>query len=436
MKHHIQRIVFLTALVSSPVYILGNSYEEPPYFTASEILPPEVLEGPHHKVGDSVAVVRYGYQFELETETDRQVVWSKSLLQRRIQEAEAIAKLSEISQTKAFITSLRVAAEDPLMAAWSVAKRPVATIKELPSGATRYFKGKFYWVKKSSEEVSEKTMEVAAKAKDIGTGESEFIPATEELSKEATEAAYNASKRHLGFNKAKREWAKRMKVDPYSDNQELQLALERIAWATSLGSFAADTVIPSYSALDYAADLNNAVWETAPIELEQQNDERLKAANIEGEVILAFHDHDQFKISEKTAISMVVEKLDGVGGLSDFLKTILGAGDQTETSMMIKVAAILGRYHEAIIPLARIEIRRGMITAIDDTGKFILPVAVDHLYWTQTAREVAGDPIFDHPEKEVWVSGRVSRVTFKRLRELNWVCREKCFGMFETVQAK
>ena len=88
-------IIILTTLAASPGFILGNTYEDPPVFSASEVLPAELLKGTHHKVGDSVTVVRYGYQFELETESGTQVVWSKALLQRRIQEAEAIAERNE-----------------------------------------------------------------------------------------------------------------------------------------------------------------------------------------------------------------------------------------------------------------------------------------------------------------------------------------------------
>ena len=428
--HFQQKVILLTAVFVAPWFFSGaESFEDPPVLSADGILEEDLMQSPVHSVGKSVNIVRYGYQFELTTEAGIQDVWSKAVLIKRIQEANAIAQLKEIGQTEAFIQSITTAAKNPIMNAYSVVSRPVETVKGLPSGASRYFKGKLYWIKKSKAEVSTKTKEYAGKIKDIGTNPSDSMADVSEMTEEAKTAAYDATKEHLGYNKAKRTWAKRLNVHPYSDNPELHEALERIAWATSLGSFAADYTIPSYDVLNYADDIKNTVWETAPIELEQQNDARLKEAGIDEEVILAFHDHDQYNISAKTAIAMVVEQLNDVEGISSLVETILGAEDHSESVMMLKIAAVLQKYHSEVNPLLGLEVRRGMITANDTQGNMILPVAVDYLYWTSTAHEVASDKEFDHPKKQVWLTGQISRHAMDRLNNLDWEIKENCLDL-------
>lgn len=424
-------LILLFILSSGSNLLLGNRFEETPSFAACDILDTDLLSSPHHKVESNVSIVRYGYQFELVTDAGKETVWSEAMLAQRIQEAAAIATLAEVGQTEAFIKSLTTAAQNPIMNAYSVATRPVETIKGLPSGASRYLKGSWYRIKKTSAKVSAKTKEVASKAQEIGQSPSEGVSNVDvgELTDEAKEAASDASKEHLGYNNAKRTWAKRLNVDPYSDNPDLQEALERIAWATSLGSFAADTAIPSVTALNYAGDIKSAVYETPPIQLEQQNNERLKACGIDPESISAFHNHKQFKITSKTAIAMVVENLSETKGISKLIETALGAEDHSESTMILKIAVILDKYHDDVSPLIEIEIRRGMITAIDSEERMILPIAVDYLYWTPTASEVANDEELDHPDREVRLTGKISSNAWEALDNLGWKVIENCLDL-------
>ena len=52
----------------------------------------------------------------------------------------------------------------------------------------------------------------------------------------------------LGYNRAKREYAKAFSVNPYSDNPVLQKSLKRLAGAGFFGSFAASAAIPGGAA--------------------------------------------------------------------------------------------------------------------------------------------------------------------------------------------
>ncbi|MCZ6675528.1 MAG: hypothetical protein O7C75_21580 [Verrucomicrobia bacterium] len=429
----ITTISFLCSLNSANAQ--DDRFEDPPTFKASEVLPEDILKSPYHEVQEEVSVVRYGYQFTLETPEGTAEVWSKEMLNKRIRESAAIKKLNEISQTDAFVTSISEAAKKPLAMVWNIASNPVSTVTGLPGGVSRYLKGGFYKIRKTSSAISRtisKEDEEAAEAEKKLEDEKD----EESLSKQAAQTTSDLSKQHLGFNRAKRTWAQRMKVDPYSDNQALQKALERIAWATSLGSFAGDVSIPSYSALDYTAEVQSLVWETPPIELERMNEERLKRAGLDEDDILDFHEHKQYNISAKTAITLGIEKLKDVKGVSEMLKIVMAAEDIFEATMMIKLTAILSNYHTLETPLNKIEIRRGLITAVDEKNILIFPIAIEYLYWTPLAQEIAGADEFNHPDRELWITGNASAISIEELLSLNWTTRENCFELFKAKEVQ
>ena len=426
MKLYAIKVISLTLtvlVIASRGSTAPDNFEPPPVFEATNILPESLRIGPNHKVNEKVPVQRFGYQFTLSTNRGEIGVWGKDTLKIKVSELAAIEKLSEISQTRAFAKSISAAAKDPVMKAWNVASRPVSTIKGLPGGAGRYLKGAFYKARKT-------TRVIAKSLSNMGRPQEGRDPSQETLTQQAAKATRDASKGHLGFNKAKRRWAKRLKVDPYLDNPELQKGLDRIAWATALGSFAADYTLPSYAPLSYSNKVQDAVWETPPIELERQNDERLKNAGIEEKLIQEFHEHASYSITSKTAISLAIASMDGVQGRTQIIEVVLGASDRFEAVMMLKICAILSNHHELDTPLDRIEIKRGMITAIDQDDTLVFPVAIEYLHWTPLALEIAEDKVFENGRRELWITGDVSPHARNQLTELGWETQENCFERF------
>ena len=400
-----------SALISS-LFLCATSYskdspfEDPPVLKASEILLAKLLKSPFHEIDESVSINNYGYHFRIKTDAGVDDVRSEDLLLERIREAEAIAELSKITQTQAFITSFAQAAKNPLTKAWTVASKPVSTIRGLPGGASRYLQGKFYQAKKLSKEASMKAAEIAStKAADINA------ESAENLSQQAAQYTSEASKEHLGFNKAKRAWAKRLKVDPYSNNETLQHALERIAWATSIASFAAEIATPTYAPLDYALEAQDLVWETPPIELECLNDIRLKTAGIDAETLYDFHEHPHYTLTAKTNLSLSVAAFKDVKGLQSLAEIVLAAESANEATMITKLISVFRSYHQKAIPLAEFEIRKGMLTAINSDGILVFPVAIDYLHWTKTAEEVARHKDFDHENRQIWLTGKASSLS-------------------------
>src|SRR5262252_1910561 len=75
------------------------SFEELPELSASEILRPEVVKGPHHTVREPVSTYSGANQFMIDSEFGVFEADGNEMLLRRINEINAIARLKEVSRT-------------------------------------------------------------------------------------------------------------------------------------------------------------------------------------------------------------------------------------------------------------------------------------------------------------------------------------------------
>ena len=95
--------VVLSAVVSAVVVagvepVLAQEFEAPPLVRAAEVLPPEVLEGPNHEVGDEVVSDGVALVFTIRSTFGDFVAPSREMAELRIAEIAAIARLKELGK--------------------------------------------------------------------------------------------------------------------------------------------------------------------------------------------------------------------------------------------------------------------------------------------------------------------------------------------------
>jgi hypothetical protein len=78
------------------------AFEELPVLNASDILQPDFLAGPHHKVREEVPTYSGANQFTINSDSGVFEADGNEMLVRRINEINAIARLKEISRTDEF----------------------------------------------------------------------------------------------------------------------------------------------------------------------------------------------------------------------------------------------------------------------------------------------------------------------------------------------
>src|SRR6266581_3102852 len=100
--------------VSAPANV--SDYEELPELKASEILRPEILNGPHHKVREPVPTFSGSNHFSIDSDFGAFEAEGNEMLIRRINEINAISELRDVSRTEQYKSALVKAAKSPLVA--------------------------------------------------------------------------------------------------------------------------------------------------------------------------------------------------------------------------------------------------------------------------------------------------------------------------------
>src|SRR6478735_5938783 len=98
-------------------------FEELPVLNASEILRPEFLSSPNHKVREPVPTYFGANQFTIDSDFGVFEANGNEMLVTRIKEINAIARLKEVSRTDEFKDALIAAAKSPVAAAKNICHR-------------------------------------------------------------------------------------------------------------------------------------------------------------------------------------------------------------------------------------------------------------------------------------------------------------------------
>lgn len=391
--------------------------ERAPVFFAKDLVPASLCSGERYRVRPIVQVVDFEYVFVVESDFGEYSVRGVEGLVNCLREIEAINHLESVSQSKAFATSFAKSLKHPIDITAGVASRPVSTVTGLPMGIGRYLSGKFYQVRKTSEKAIRRLKSKSKKKRNVVDAQ----PSDKEtkLTKVRTSAG-RLSQKHLGYEASKRSWSYTLGVNPYSDNERLQEALGRIAWASSIGGMAGGYVIPASNVVGYASKAQKLVWERPAHELEREGIRILRELSITKKGIRKFVECSSLSFSEKAAIVVLLNSMRGASGLEELLELTMAVESAQDANVIIRTLAILEKYVQTVARLDRLEIVEGVIVAYSINGYLVVPLAVDYLHWDPLVVDLLGSNAFAMRKREVWLSGKTSAIARDRLKTLHW----------------
>lgn len=122
-----------------PAVLAQPAFQTPPVLHARELLPPDMLAGPHFQVDDRVPTDGLLGHFTLRSGFGTFVAPGRELLRIRIAELAAIQHLEATSQTDEFLKAAGNAAAKPVEAVESLVTDPMDTIQGIPTGISRFF---------------------------------------------------------------------------------------------------------------------------------------------------------------------------------------------------------------------------------------------------------------------------------------------------------
>ncbi len=376
----------------------GNEVEIPPILQASQVLPPELLQGPQHRIADKVRNDGLLNYYTLNSKFGSIEVQGTELLYRRVHEINALAEMDKVRQSDAFVEALGKAAISPVKGAVGVVTDPVNTVTGVVQGTGKFFDS---------------------------LGHSLFgSPSEQESGPVSTLIGYDAQKRKIAFEYG---------VDPYSYNQLLQERLVELARASTAGGLAVKVgfaFIPgpgkwAVKGTSLTSQLNQLVRDKTPAELKSINRKKLEAMGVAPALADPFLDHPKFSPSMTTHLVGALEQMKGVQNRDLYIARAVLAQNEFLAYALQERAKMHAAYHTRVKPIARFVAANNRPFAQSTDGRLLVIGPVDYLTWDQTSTPIVNTIMGQQQSLnitgyELWVTGTVSPLVRRNLESRGW----------------
>jgi hypothetical protein len=403
MKTKQTKILFLTIALGVVLPCLAQTtqpfvvrraeavFEELPVLKASEILRPEILSGPHHKVEEPVPTYSGSNHFSIESDFGVFEAEGNEMLIRRINEIDAIARLKEVSRTDQYKDALVKAAKSPVAAAKSIVTDPVGTVSSMPKGLMKFM----------------------GRARESVKG----------IGKKGDSNAAEGSKTQqiIGFTDTKRKVAVSLGVDPYSTNTILQKELDGIAWASFAGGLTFQIATmpigsPALTVTGVTSTFQDVLRDKSPTDLKIMNRKILLGMGASAADTEAFLNNGAFSPSAQTAFVLNLKSLDGVANRGAFVRlTAKKSSDEADAIFCVETAELMANLDKAEKPLARIALIGDFPICVAKDGTVVVALQWDYAAWTPLADRFAREVKAETKNKPCFVA--LSGMVSPRLRE-------------------
>ncbi len=371
-----------------------------------EVLAPEQRKGP----GFQVLGIRYGvgfiYIYSIETPSGILEARGRGMLRKRIHEIETVRSLEEadVADSDVYVLAFANAAEAPAEGGMQLLMHPIRTTSNIPKGMWSMARN-FY---------------------------------------EMTGAGRTYLEDHyfhelIGFGRAKREWAYRLGVDPYSTNIQLQDELDRLGWLSLAGGLsvrlplmavpggASIALTVTHTSDDMKRELRDATPETIRI---KNRKALIDDFGVDEETAEEFVNHSWYSPSAQLEIVESLNAMTGVASRSEFIELAIYPDTIAESISFTRLALIFLGFHQNTGALEKLFSAGGFIAAATRDGDIVLPLNIDFGYWTKGAAQVMEtidrelDPDTDGRRKFLLIAGSLSPRAANEVAERGWTVME------------
>lgn len=369
----------------------------------AEIVPADLLEGPHHRVRAVRLDHRFLFTYVIETANGDFEVVGSGLLRERIIEAEVLARSEStwLGGTRLYALEVVNAASDPIEDTLQILRHPVTTVTNVPRGVRASYRA---------------------------------LREMKEMGRTYLEDDYY--KEFIGLSEQKREWAERMGVDPYSTNPHVQARLSRNGWLSLAGDMTvtlATIPVPAgaaaivMSVVGATSGMNTQLRDIAPEDVRVTSRSWLRSElGLDGELAERFLAHPWYSPSRQDTIVRALARLHGAVHRDRFFELATRADAPHEAYAFTRLALMLAECHERRSPITEIFVSGDLLMARTADGEAVLPLYVDRGYWTagvaraesEIVASLAGTSGSDR--KLMLVSGGVSSRAHQELAERDW----------------
>jgi hypothetical protein len=413
-SRHFIRTVKLAVVIAAlaPAMAAASRAEEARYERfeprpTADVLPPDMIEGPHYRLAPTVRSYGSLNYFLMRSDYGTFDAASDAMLRRLVRENHAITVLQGITLSDAYEKALAQAALSPVRGVQDLITRPQQTVAAVPNALFDVFN-------RVSQGVET------------------------ELSGEKTQYESSALAQALQMSSYKRDYARQLGVDPYSGNPVLQKQLDSVAWAAAAGNLTVSAATmgggAAIAAISYARNISQAVDIVAaqpPAELMIRNRAALDQMGIDPGLEQEFLGQLQYSPRAKTILITALASMQGTAGRSSMLEVALEAPDETMAIFYQQMAEMLNAYDERIAPITKIARYGHLVVAYEQSGKAVILAPLDWVIWDRRGALLASDIAEAWHLKrggdtlELWITGTVSRRFREEAEALGMRVREQ-----------
>jgi hypothetical protein len=399
----------------------GEEFETAPAVAGALLAPATLLKGPLHTVPEPVTVSGYFGRFAIESKFGTFSVAGVSMLGVRVNELQAIEALQEVQRSRAFQDSLARAAAAPIQLVQSAVTNPIGTVENIGRGFGSVLGRAGFIARSGAQSVADS----AGRAAPAVPGLLQAPPG------ETMPSAFTNDP--FGYNRARRDWARQLNIDPYTSNPVLRPLLDSVSTASFAGSFAISTAIGSVSmgtnlVVAFDGDVRDAVWNQPPVDLARQNEARLLAMGAGGRTTRAFLRNRWFTPSLQTALVTTLTKMGKVSGVQSVIQVASQLQGEANIRFFIESVQMLSRYQAEEGGITKLRMSGMVPLGIAQGGTLVAAAAIDYAYWDKTAAEFAQRKDLKAKRRVLLVAGAESERARQNFEKVGWQLRSGLRG--------
>jgi len=382
---------------------------------AIDLVDAALLSSPSHRVGAQVTLVGPMANFEIDSDFGPFTAESVEMLNVRVEELAALQAIASVTRGSMYLRAAKAAGSRTASALGTVAMHPVESARGLPDGIRRLFARKLDSAKRSARDLGDRATDAARDRPDyVGQApqEASAEPVERSNGERVGRAANSLALNYIGYNRARRESARLLNVDPYSSNPLLNERLDDLAWATLAGGFTFGKALAlitggASEVVSRTVQVNRVVWEKTPEDVRAYNEARLHALKLNGAEARKFLRNGTFSPTLQTALVSSIEALGPATGRTDVLDFAGSIQNELEARFllhslwMLEAAAAQGFKLYSFTPQANALLASGW------DGSNIVPLPVDWLGATAEFEAYFREQLRAPPGTRVLVGGFV-----------------------------
>jgi hypothetical protein len=415
-------VLLLSAIPAGFAGAAERTEAEPTLATAA-LVPGLALTGPHHRVVARTPVRDFMGRYRIATAVGEVDALGADEVRERVREAPALYALAQIERSDAFADALEASAKRSADSVRRVVSQPVETVSSLPAGIGRALVASGRRVRKIALDVAD-----AVARESDGAGASQAAAPRQQADQPpltGTQIIRDYSRELAGVNRARRQIAESLGIDPYPQSPLIAKRLDAVAWATAAGGASLDLALSSLPSglkdtLDAVRDVDSLAWDLAPADIRQQLEKRLTARGHGGRVAREWLRNGAFTPSTQLQFVRALEALDLRNGEDQALAIATRARTHHHARFLISQLRMLAATPDKK-RFRRLASDGELFWAVRDDNQRVMALAVDYLSWTPTIAAVAPlGATQASPRGRVLLSGWASDAAIRALKARGW----------------